>query len=93
MMLSSAPSSRVRFLDGARPTWARMLAAIAEARERIHLEVYIFANDNIGRRFIGELAAAAARGVLVEVVRLERRPPQAPPGRRQRRHRRRHQHR
>jgi cardiolipin synthase len=68
MMLSLAPSSCVQFLDSAQQTWARMLAAIAGARERVHLEVYIFAHDTIGRRFIDELSAAARRGVRVDVV-------------------------
>jgi cardiolipin synthase len=67
-MLRAIDESCVRFLEGAQPTWARMLAAIARAREHVHLEIYIFAYDKIGQRFIDELAAAARRGVQVEVV-------------------------
>jgi len=45
-----------------------LLAAINEARQEIHLESYIFANDPIGRAVAAALAAAARRGVTVKVV-------------------------
>jgi cardiolipin synthase len=47
------------------PAW---LAAIAAARERISLEMYIFNDDTVGRRFGDALAAAAARGVTVRLL-------------------------
>jgi cardiolipin synthase len=45
-----------------------MLAAIDAARETIHLEVYAFALDSTGERFVEALSAAARRGVRVRVV-------------------------
>jgi len=45
-----------------------MLAAIAHARQRIHLEVYTFERDDIGVEFLGALQSAARRGVRVRVV-------------------------
>ncbi len=47
------------------PAW---LAAIEAARSRISLEMYIFADDGIGRRFAEALARAAQRGVEVRVL-------------------------
>jgi cardiolipin synthase len=44
-----------------------MLAAIAGARDHVLLESYIFADDEIGRRFATALAAATARGVVVRM--------------------------
>jgi cardiolipin synthase len=58
----------VKLLDGAHVTYARMLAAIAAARARVHLEAYSFHDDTVGRRFIRALADAAARGVEVDVT-------------------------
>jgi cardiolipin synthase len=47
------------------PAW---LAAIDAAQKRVSLEMYIFSDDKIGRRFAGSLVAAAARGVQVRVL-------------------------
>jgi cardiolipin synthase len=47
------------------PVW---LAAIAAARIRVSLEMYIFSDDAIGRRFAEALAAAARRGVEVRLL-------------------------
>jgi len=44
-----------------------MLSDIREARQRVWLESYIFATDEIGRIFVEELAECAARGVDVLV--------------------------
>lgn len=44
-----------------------MLASIEEAEEHVLLESYIFACDEIGRRFLDALIARAQRGVLVRV--------------------------
>lgn len=53
--------------DGAQafPAW---LEAIEQARERISIEMYIFASDGIGQRFADALARAAARGVTVRLL-------------------------
>jgi len=66
--MSNVAAGAVRFLDGAYEAWARMLAAIAGARERVHLEVYAFTHDAVGARFIAALAAAARRGVDVHAT-------------------------
>jgi len=45
-----------------------LLAAIEEARASIHIETYIYADDNIGHRVTDALAAAGGRGVQVRVL-------------------------
>jgi cardiolipin synthase len=47
------------------PVW---LAAIAGARTRVSLEMYIFSDDAIGQKFAEALAAAARRGVEVRLL-------------------------
>ena len=44
-----------------------MLAAIATARQSIELESYIFADDEVGRRFIAALGERSRAGVQVRV--------------------------
>lgn len=60
--------NRVRILKDAAenyPAWAK---AIIDARETIHLEMYIFHRDATGRRFVDLLATKARAGVKVRVV-------------------------
>ncbi len=45
-----------------------MLEAIGQARRSVELEIYIFANDEIGRRFLDALTQAAKRGARVRVL-------------------------
>jgi cardiolipin synthase len=45
-----------------------MLAAIAEAKTSIELEIYIFAGDQTGLKFLQALTGAAQRGVQVRVL-------------------------
>lgn len=45
-----------------------LLSAIAGSRERIHLQVYMAADDDIGRQIESALAQAAARGVHVRLL-------------------------
>jgi len=59
---------RVRLLDGGAQAFPPMLQAIDAAREDVLLEVYSFAPDGVGARFLEALAAAARRGVRVRVV-------------------------
>jgi len=47
------------------PVW---LQAIEQARQRISMEMYIFSDDVIGRRFAEALARAAQRGVDVRLL-------------------------
>lgn len=46
----------------------RLLESIAGAEERIHFQVYMALDDDIGRQVGAALAAAGARGVAVRVV-------------------------
>jgi cardiolipin synthase len=54
-------------LDGPQ-TYAAMLEAIASATHHVHLETYIFAEDEVGTRFATALAAKARTGVAVRVI-------------------------
>jgi len=45
-----------------------MLAAIAEARATVELEIYIFADDPIGRQFLAALVRSAQAGARVRVL-------------------------
>jgi cardiolipin synthase len=45
-----------------------MLEALARARYDVRLEVYSFACDGVGQRFLAALSAAAGRGVRVTVI-------------------------
>jgi cardiolipin synthase len=60
--------NRVALLRDGRETFPAWLAAIDAARERVSLEMYIFHDDGIGRRFAEALMAAAARGVTVRLL-------------------------
>jgi cardiolipin synthase len=62
------PDDEIRLLDGGLEAFPRMLAAVGAARAEVALEVYQFAPDVIGGRFVEALGAAAARGVRVRVV-------------------------
>jgi cardiolipin synthase len=62
------PRDRLRLLDGGAAAYPAMLDAIDGAREEIFLEVYAFALDAVGLRFVEALDAAARRGVRVRVV-------------------------
>ncbi|MBE0546428.1 MAG: phosphatidylserine/phosphatidylglycerophosphate/cardiolipin synthase family protein, partial [Rubrivivax sp.] len=45
-----------------------LLEAIAAARQRVHLQVYMAADDDVGRQVEAALAQAAARGVRVRLL-------------------------
>lgn len=49
-------------------TFNELLAAIDRAQHNIHLETYIFADDNLGTRVKRHLVARAAQGVKVRVI-------------------------
>jgi cardiolipin synthase len=66
--VASGGPRAAELLDGGPQAYPRMLAAIAAARRTVRLEVYAFADDEIGQRFIAALTSAAARGVQVTVV-------------------------
>lgn len=58
----------VRLLRNGREAFPAWLSAIEAARLRVSLEMYIFSDDTIGRRFADALLAAAARGVAVRLL-------------------------
>lgn len=64
----SARAHRFEWFGSGRAFLAAQLAAIAAAQRRIRLEVYIFTDSVIGRRFRDALAEAARRGVDVELL-------------------------
>jgi cardiolipin synthase A/B len=59
---------RVRLLRNGAEAFPAWLEAIERARTRVSLEMYIFSDDGIGRRFAEALARAAQRGVEVRVL-------------------------
>ena len=63
-----SPGHAVRLLRNGEETFPAWLAAIEAARHRISLEMYIFNDDAIGRRFADALGRAARRGVEVRVM-------------------------
>ena len=69
--LSDAPlytdSSATLLIDGP-ATYARMLHAIAGASDYVHLETYIFADDEVGRRFRDVLLGKRREGVEVRII-------------------------
>src|SRR5919112_3686379 len=69
--VSDAPlrdGNKVALLRNGPDTYEDWLAAIARAQRWIHLDNYIFANDEIGNRFAEALSAKAAEGVRVRVL-------------------------
>ncbi len=69
--VSDAPlrdGNRLALLKNGPDTYDDWLAAIARAERWIHLDNYIFANDEIGNKFAEALSAKAAEGVRVRVL-------------------------
>ncbi|QQK74856.1 cardiolipin synthase [Salicibibacter cibarius] len=55
------------FTDGV-DKFSQLLADIAEAKDHIHLQYYIFRNDTLGKRVINLLTEKAREGVQVRVL-------------------------
>jgi len=69
--VSDAPlrdGNRLALLKNGPDTYDDWLAAIAGAEKWIHLDNYIFENDEIGTKFADALSAKAAEGVRVRVL-------------------------
>jgi cardiolipin synthase len=69
--VSDAPlreGNRLALLKNGPDTYEDWLAAIARAKRWVHLDNYIFENDEIGNRFAEALSAKAAEGVRVRVL-------------------------
>jgi len=60
--------NKVTLLQDGPSTYQAMYAALAAATTTICMETYIFEDDEVGRKFAQELAAAAARGVTVNLI-------------------------
>jgi cardiolipin synthase len=76
MIRTLVRSHRLRFTEGNRVELFdvghrgldAMRAAIADSRDRVHLETYIFRTDETGRGFLAELASRARAGVEVRLL-------------------------
>ncbi|HEX7639761.1 MAG TPA: phospholipase D-like domain-containing protein, partial [Burkholderiaceae bacterium] len=62
------PGNRVDLLQDGPDTYAAMYEAIAEARDHVHLESYIFEADGPGAEFARRLLERARAGVRVHVI-------------------------
>ncbi len=62
------PGNRLTLLNSGACFFPALLTAIGEARHEVHLESYIFENDNTGRAVSEALIAAAQRGVRVRLL-------------------------
>src|SRR5215203_4087507 len=68
---SDAPlreGNRLELLRNGPDTYDHWLAAIASARRWVHLDNYIFKDDEVGERFARALISKAAEGVKVRVL-------------------------
>ncbi|HSK82113.1 MAG TPA: phospholipase D-like domain-containing protein [Rubrobacter sp.] len=69
--VSDAPlrdGNQIELLKNGPDTYEDWLAAIARAKRWVHLDNYIFANDEIGHRFAEALSSKAKEGVRVRVL-------------------------
>jgi cardiolipin synthase len=62
------PGNRVRVLRGGSETYPAMIDAIRDAKEYVHLEVYIYQSDSVGKRIGAALAERARAGVAVRLL-------------------------
>ena len=60
--------NRIRLLKDAAENYPAWLAAIAAARDHIHLESYIIYGDATGRKFADALLKKAAEGIRIRVI-------------------------
>lgn len=61
--------NRVVLLEDGPATYRAMLAAIAKAKDHVHLETYILDDDEVGRKFADALIERQRAGVQVHVIR------------------------
>ncbi|HET6265466.1 MAG TPA: phospholipase D-like domain-containing protein [Usitatibacter sp.] len=60
--------NRATTLEDGRATYAAMLAAIKAARQHVHMEMYIFEDDEVGREFASAMAERVRAGVRVRLI-------------------------
>src|SRR5271167_3752343 len=65
---SLIPAHAVKLLRNGAETFPVWLDVIDAAQARISIEMYIFSDDAIGRKFAEHLARAAQRGVAVRLM-------------------------
>jgi cardiolipin synthase len=65
---ATGAAATLRWLCSGGEIFPVMLDAIDAARKSIELETYIFSDGKLGRQFLDALAAAARRGVRVQVL-------------------------
>jgi cardiolipin synthase A/B len=63
-----SPGNKVLLLRSGAEYFPALVRAFATARREIHLETYIFADDETGRRIVEALREAVLRGVVVRVA-------------------------
>jgi cardiolipin synthase len=61
--------NRATLLEDGPATYRAMVAAIASARDHVHMETYIFDDDEVGNRFAALLMEKARAGVSVALIR------------------------
>ncbi|HUR37043.1 MAG TPA: cardiolipin synthase [Terriglobales bacterium] len=62
------PNNRIQVLPNGETYYPAELGTIAQAQHSIHIEAYIFYDDEIGKRFVAALAERARAGVQVRLV-------------------------
>ncbi len=62
------PNNRIQVLPNGENYYQAELQTIAQAQQSIHLEMYIFNDSEIGKRFVAALAERARAGVQVRMV-------------------------
>jgi cardiolipin synthase len=60
--------NKVEIFNEGEPFFAALFAAIASAKEHIHIEIYIFGYDDVGRKVLNALEEKAQSGVKVRLV-------------------------
>jgi cardiolipin synthase len=60
--------NKAEILEDGAQAYASMLAAIRSARSHVHMEMYIFEDDEVGRRFGAALKERARAGVKVRLI-------------------------
>ena len=68
MKANFVPGNSLTLLESGTQYFPALLDAIATATEEIHIETYIFADDETGRTIAASLGRAAKRGVNVRVL-------------------------
>ena len=55
-------------VDGAEPTYSRVVELLNAAQKSVHIHMYVWRNDDIGNRIGRAVLAAAERGVHITII-------------------------